>query len=195
MEDVVFSPEKILQFLHFLNSKLTNIKSITLDFEENRNLIYDKRKKDFNFPFDSFSDFVSYKEKLSSYKEKAKVKLNHRINFEMFYAAHNLVEIFLEKFKNEFWDFEYSSEVKYKLIYYDFKKSMNITDDFALDVGFRFVYFDDNNKTDDEDESGEEGEDTDDEVVDNYEDRSMDGYEYESEVSRMENKEDTEEDD
>ena len=157
------------------------MKIVTLDFEENRNLIYEKRKKNFHLSLDSLLAFVNYKDKLSSYKEKAKVKLNHRLNFEMFYGSKDTVEIFVEKFKDQFHDFKYSSEVNCKFNYYDFKNSVDVTENFELNVEFRFVYFEDDTKMEeDEHDEGEEEEDEDMDMDDGEDEKSMDSYDYES---------------
>ncbi|KAE9550429.1 hypothetical protein FO519_006344 [Halicephalobus sp. NKZ332] len=119
LEDVLFCSENILKFLGFLNTKFPNLKLITLDFDENRNLIYKRSQKDFDMPLDSFIHFINYRDKLSSYDGRVQIS---RIS----------VENYLQKFKDKFPDFQFSSEIKRKFTYHDFKKPSNIAQNFEL---------------------------------------------------------------
>ena len=116
-----------------LNSKLVNLKVITLNLQEYPlNLFQNKSRRAYDKAPSYIRGFTEYDQDLSCYNGKAKVRLNHLLHF--YITSHSEYELakYLEGLKEEFIEFDYYSWMDGSKNCHSFRKSSNITKRFQI---------------------------------------------------------------
>ncbi|KAE9550667.1 hypothetical protein FO519_006128 [Halicephalobus sp. NKZ332] len=131
--DTFLNPQKILEFLEFLNTKLTSLKCLTLDYNEHHQMFYENDQEGFNFSPESFNDMVKYEEKLNVYNGRIKVRLNHHMNFNVIASPREAVESHYEKLKKELRGFGYFVYIQDNTNIYNFRRSSSIVENLEDD--------------------------------------------------------------
>ncbi|KAE9548344.1 hypothetical protein FO519_008449 [Halicephalobus sp. NKZ332] len=138
-----FNPQKILQFLEYLNANLLNLEHLVLNLGEVRpNLIYNKCRESFNMPSNFIKNLVNYEDKFTVYNGRARVELNHYIDFDVVSSSKQAVESYYEEIKEELHNFQNSSLIEDRMTYYNFDKLSHMTGNFELNIHIELTYYD-----------------------------------------------------
>ncbi|KAE9547720.1 hypothetical protein FO519_009067, partial [Halicephalobus sp. NKZ332] len=132
--------EEILEFLEFLNTKLVNLKLVTLDYKEcDIGLRYCSEKKEFNWSPTRLRNLMEQEQNFAAYNGKIKTELNHHFYIETYFCPDDTVERYCEELKEEL-QVEYSSRIENGKNYYYFKKSHKISETFVFSTIFEIIH-------------------------------------------------------
>ena len=140
-EEIYFDAEKVLEFLGFLNMKFANLQSLTLDYIDFTDLVYDRSQDGFPLSPDYFKNMVSYKDKLAVYNGRIAVELNHCIECEISLASRRHFNNFLEKLKSKLREYKFSSWIREGTTFYEFKKSSKAAENFELKIQIKITFY------------------------------------------------------
>ena len=137
----------ILKLLEFLNANFVNLSFLKMKFLEYvTSLEYNEDQEKFNISPEELQEFTACKDMMAVYNKKVKTQLINSLTFKMISTSKQSVEKYVDQFKNNFQDYEYSSEIR-DLIhhYYYFRKSSNINENFELCTEFKLQYVENKN--------------------------------------------------
>lgn len=123
-----------------LSERLINLQLLEFKYSEPVfELKYCEDKKMFNISPSYIRVFVDYNNTVITYNTATNIKFSHMINCNIKCNSIENIENYIGEFRNEFVDFDYSSETKGLSNYYYFKKS-NITHNFELNTELHLQY-------------------------------------------------------
>lgn len=136
------STQQILQFFKILDTNLVNLKLLTINFNEPvPDIFYDSSEDNFNISPDSLKDYINYKDKISVYDGKAKIKIYHRLFVCLQSSPERAVGNYSVQLKEKLQDFEHSSKIRSSHNWYYYKNSSNITETFELNISIEIAYY------------------------------------------------------
>jgi len=136
-----FDVQKILKFLEFLNTKFINLKILSIDFNEFRELFYDRDQEAFNMLPNSFKEIIGFEDELSTYDGRTKVKINHNVTFSVLSTPKEMVETFYEDLKNELRGFGYFVYIQDNMKIYNFKRFRKIVENMEMNSLVRLSHY------------------------------------------------------
>ncbi|KAE9547423.1 hypothetical protein FO519_009365 [Halicephalobus sp. NKZ332] len=138
--DMSFNPQKIFDFLKFLNKKFTNLKLLSLNFKEFYRAVYNNNQGSFDISPDSLINIVNYINQLATYNQRVKVKFNYEIEFAMNYDPRGFAEKCCFELIEKFQTFKYSFWNDGQRTHYRLKKAGNIAENFWLNISVHMYY-------------------------------------------------------
>ena len=131
----------MLNFLEFLNTKFVNLKHFILDFNEFRELFYDRDQEAFSMLPNSFKNIIDFEDELSTYNGRAKVKINHNVSFNVISTPKEMVDNFYENLKTELRGFGYFFYIQDRRRVYNFKRFNKIVENFEMNSLVRLNHY------------------------------------------------------
>ena len=164
------SSHKILKFLEFVNTHLVNLKFLSFEITEDEfSLEYNKDNVSFNISADAFRSFVNHENKLYAYNDALAIKVNYYSYVTVVSCSMTAVDDYIGLLKDVLRDFKYFFSMDSDSMYHCFKKIVNITKNFELNVvvQLEYEYSQDRGVFGDDENDFEEDEDDNEDIDDN----------------------------
>ncbi|KAE9547424.1 hypothetical protein FO519_009366 [Halicephalobus sp. NKZ332] len=134
-----FDSKKMLKFLEFLNTKLTNLKFLIFNLYEPYNGIYFNNQGNFDTSPSFIKNRAKYDSDLNVYNGRVKVILTRYIKCDVFGSPETALENYIKKLRMKLQDYEYSW-IKGKTNYFYFEKSGSLVENFKFTTQIRLSY-------------------------------------------------------